>query len=126
MVGEAKDGDEAIVSVGQLKPAVVLMDVRMQKMDGVTAARLIKVQYPDRVVIGLSAEAKHYDVYAMQNAGAFEVLTKEQAMQDLYGAIQRAVAAFNRCLSWKKRLSRRIPPKIQTNQRSRLQRSRYR
>src|SRR6478735_3075253 len=93
VVGEANDGDEAVVSVGQLKPAVVLMDVHMRKMDGVTAARLIKVQYPDVVVIGLSAKAKHYDVYAMQKAGAFEVLTKEQAVQELYAAIQRAVAA---------------------------------
>ena len=93
VVGEATDGDEAVVSVGQLKPAVVLMDINMQKMDGVTAARLIKVQYPEVAVLGLSAKAKHYDVYAMQKAGAFEVLSKEQSVQELYAAIQRAVAA---------------------------------
>ena len=93
VVGEASDGDEAVVSVGQLKPAVVLMDINMQKMDGVTAARLIKVQYPEVAVLGLSAKAKHYDVYAMQKAGAFEVLSKEQSVQELYAAIQRAVAA---------------------------------
>ena len=93
VVGEAADGDEAVVSVGQLQPAVVLMDINMQKMDGVTAARLIKVQYPDVAVLGLSARAKHYDVYAMQKAGAFEVLSKEQTAHELYGAIQRAVAA---------------------------------
>jgi chemotaxis response regulator CheB len=79
VVGEASDGDEAVVSVGQLKPAVVLMDVNMQKMDGVTAARLIKVQYPEVAILGLSAKAKHYDIYAMQKAGAFEVLSKEQS-----------------------------------------------
>jgi DNA-binding NarL/FixJ family response regulator len=56
VVGEASDGDEAVVSVGQLKPAVVLMDINMQKMDGVTAARLIKVQYPEVAVLGLSAK----------------------------------------------------------------------
>ena len=77
VVGEASDGDEAVVRVGQLKPAVVLMDINMQKMDGVTAARLIKVQY----------------IYAMQKAGALEVLSKEQSVQELYAAIQRAVAA---------------------------------
>lgn len=93
IVGEASDGDEAVVSVGQLKPAVVLMDVNMQRMDGVTAARLIKVQYPEVAILGLSAKAKHYDVYAMQKAGAFEVLSKEQSVQELYAAIQRAVAA---------------------------------
>jgi DNA-binding NarL/FixJ family response regulator len=93
VVGEASDGDEAVVSVGQLKPDVVLMDVNMQKMDGVTAARLIKVQYPEVAILGLSAKAKHYDIYAMQKAGAFEVLSKEQSVQELYAAIQRAVAA---------------------------------
>jgi DNA-binding NarL/FixJ family response regulator len=93
VVGEASDGDEAVASVGQLKPAVVLMDVNMQKMDGVTAARLIKIQYPEIAILGLSAKAKHYDIYAMQKAGAFEVLSKEQSVQELYSAIQRAVAA---------------------------------
>lgn len=93
VIGEASDGDEAIVSVGQLKPDVVLMDVNMQKMDGVTAARLIKVQYPEIAILGLSAKAKHYDIYAMQKAGAFEVISKEQSVQELYAAIQRAVAA---------------------------------
>jgi DNA-binding NarL/FixJ family response regulator len=93
VVGEASDGDEAVVSVGQLKPAVVLMDVNMQKMDGVTAARLIKVQYPEVAILGLSAKAKHYYIYAMQKAGTFEVLSKEQSAQELYAAIQRAVAA---------------------------------
>lgn len=93
VVGEASDGDEAVVAVGQLQPAVVLMDVNMQKMDGVTAARLIKVQYPEVAILGLSAKAKHYDIYAMQKAGAFAVLSKEQSVQELYAAIQRAVAA---------------------------------
>jgi len=93
VVGEASDGDEAVVAVGQLQPAVVLMDVNMQKMDGVMAARLIKVQYPEVAILGLSAKAKHYDIYAMQKAGAFAVLSKEQSVQELYAAIQRAVAA---------------------------------
>ena len=93
VVGEASDGDEAIASVGQLKPSVVLMDINMQRMDGVTAARLIKVQYPEVAILGLSAKARHYDIYAMKTAGAFEVLSKEQSVQELYAAIQRAVAA---------------------------------
>ena len=50
-------------------------------------------QYPEVAILGLSAKAKHYDIYAMQKAGAFEVLSKEQSVQELYAAIQRAVAA---------------------------------
>jgi DNA-binding NarL/FixJ family response regulator len=77
VVGEASDGDEAIASVGTLQPAIVVMDIRMKKMDGITAARLIKTQYPDVLVLGFSAQPKDYEVNAMQQAGAFEVLRKE-------------------------------------------------
>ena len=58
------------------------------------AARLIKTQYPDVLVLGFSADLKKYNVYAMQQAGDFEVLPKEDALKDLYAAIQRAVAAI--------------------------------
>ena len=93
IIGEAADGDEAVAEVGTLRPTVVVMDINMQKMDGVTAARLIKTQYPDIAIVGLSADPKDYNVYAMERAGAFEVFTKERAYENLYDAIQRAVAA---------------------------------
>jgi DNA-binding NarL/FixJ family response regulator len=99
VVGEASDGDEAVLVVGELQPAVVLMDVNMQKMDGVTAARLIKVQYPEVAILDLSAKAKLYDIYAMQKSGAFEVLSKEQSVQELYATIQRAVAGVQPVLT---------------------------
>jgi DNA-binding NarL/FixJ family response regulator len=70
------------------------MDMNMKKMDGITAARLIKTQYPHVLVLGFSADTQNYNVYAMQQAGAFEVLQKEDAMKDLYAAIQRGVAAI--------------------------------
>jgi DNA-binding NarL/FixJ family response regulator len=92
VVGEASDGDEAVASVGTLQPAIVVMDVKMNKMDGITAARLIKTQYPDVLVLGFSAELKDYEVNAMLQAGAFEVLRKEETMNNLYPAIQRALA----------------------------------
>jgi DNA-binding NarL/FixJ family response regulator len=65
VVGEAGDGDEAVTSVGTLRPAVVVMDITMKKMDGITAARLIKAQYPTVLVVGCSAHTKEYNVYAM-------------------------------------------------------------
>jgi DNA-binding NarL/FixJ family response regulator len=65
----------------------------MRRMDGITATRLIKAQFPQIAVIGLSVERKDYLVYAMQKAGAFEVITRDNAVLDLYSAIQRAVAA---------------------------------
>jgi DNA-binding NarL/FixJ family response regulator len=93
VVREANDGEEAVASATKLHPAVVLMDIAMPKMDGITATRLIKGQYPEIVVMGLSTEPKHYEVYAIQQAEAFEMLKKGRAIHDLYGAIQRAVAA---------------------------------
>src|SRR4029079_7883547 len=93
VVGEAGDGDEAVTSVGKLRPAVVVMDIAMKKMDGITAARLIKAQYPTVLVVGGSAHTKEYNVYAMQRVHAFEVLLKkEDAADDLYPAIQMVMA----------------------------------
>ena len=94
VVGEASDGDEAIACAGKFQPSVILMDMNMKKMDGVTAARVIKAQYPHVLVLGFSADTQNYNVYAMQQAGAFEVLQKEDARKDLYAAIQRGVAAI--------------------------------
>ena len=94
VVGEASDGTEAIAYVGMFQPTVVLMDLHMKKMDGITAARSIKTQYPHVQVVIFSADVKDYNVNAMQHAGAFEVLQKEDAMKNLYAAIQRAVPAI--------------------------------
>jgi DNA-binding NarL/FixJ family response regulator len=93
VVGEAADGEEAVLCAAQTQPAVVVMDINMSKMDGITATRLIKTQHPQIAVLGLSVDLKDYQIYAMQKAGAFEVLKKDNAVADLYGAIQRAVAA---------------------------------
>ena len=93
VVGEAADGEEAVLCTARIQPAVVVMDINMSKMDGITATRLIKTQHPQIAVLGLSVDLKDYQIYAMQKAGAFEVLKKDNAVADLYGAIQRAVAA---------------------------------
>ena len=96
VVGEASDGDEAVTSVGMLRPAVVVMDISMRKMDGITAARLIKAQFPDVLVVGCSAHTQEYNIYAMKRVCAFEaLLNKEDATKELYPAIQRVIAAVN-------------------------------
>ena len=94
VVGEASDGDEAVNRVGLLRPAVVVMDIRMKKMDGITAARLIKAQHPDVLVVGCSAHSQEYNIYAMKRVGAFEaLLQKEDASKELYPAITRVIRA---------------------------------
>ena len=94
VVGETRDGDEAVATAAILQPSIVVMDINMSKMDGITATRLIKAQHPQIGVIGLSVHPKHYLVYAMQKAGASEILGKDQIVNELYGAIQRTVASI--------------------------------
>jgi DNA-binding NarL/FixJ family response regulator len=50
VVGEAGDGDEAVAPTAKLQPEVVMMDVNMAKMDGLTATRLIKAQHQEIAV----------------------------------------------------------------------------
>jgi len=92
VVGEASDGDEALVFVTKVQPTVVVIDIIMPKMDGIAATRLIKTQYPQIAVVGLTRELKDYTAYSMKKAGAFEVVDKKNAVVELYNAIERAVA----------------------------------
>jgi DNA-binding NarL/FixJ family response regulator len=95
VVGEATNGEDAIRRAGELQPMIVLMDVNMPKLDGIAATRHIKAQYKEITVIGLSVRADQDYVDAMRKAGAVELLPKENATEDLYGAIQRAMALRN-------------------------------
>jgi DNA-binding NarL/FixJ family response regulator len=94
VVGEASDGEQALVCVAKLQPTAVVMDINLPKLDGITATRLIKAEYPQIAVVGLSVETKDYLVYSMLRVGASEVVHKENAAGTLYGAIQKAVAAI--------------------------------
>ena len=93
VVGEAGDGEDGLLQVIELQPGVVVMDITMPKMDGVTSTRLIKAYYPLTAVIGLSVLAHSYPIETMIKAGTCEVITKEKAVDELYDAIQRAVNA---------------------------------
>jgi DNA-binding NarL/FixJ family response regulator len=94
VVGEAADGEDAIRLVTKLQPSVVIMDINLPKLDGISATRYIKTNYPEVAVIGLSLILHSHSEHAMLEAGAFEVLDKEKTAHELYGAIQRAVAAI--------------------------------
>ena len=92
VVEEANDGAEALVKASTARPAVVVMDISMPKMDGVAATRLLKSQHAHIPVLGLSVTGQGYQVEAMLKAGADKVLTKEKAVDELYDAIKRAAA----------------------------------
>lgn len=94
IVGEASDGEEAVAAASQLQPSVIVMDISMPKMDGIMATQLIKAQHPQIAVIGLSVHVKDHQVDAMGQAGASEVLRKDNAVTELYSAVQRAIASL--------------------------------
>ena len=94
VVAEARNGEEAVSMVAKFQPAIVVMDIVMPKLDGIAATRLIKTNYPDVAVLGLSITPHTCHLDAMHQAGAFAVLTKEKPVHDLYSEIQRSVAAI--------------------------------
>lgn len=92
VAGEACNGAEALDQVEALHPSVVVMDINMPKMNGIQATAVIKARHPDISVIGLSVQAGGLNEEAMKQAGAVTLLTKEAAVDELYSAIQAALA----------------------------------
>jgi DNA-binding NarL/FixJ family response regulator len=94
VVGEAADGAEAVELARALRPDVVLMDIRMPSMDGVTATRHLAgpgVDHPLRVVILTTFDLDEY-VFDALRAGASGFLLKDTPPEDLADAV-RVVAA---------------------------------
>jgi DNA-binding NarL/FixJ family response regulator len=88
VVGEAADGRAAIESAGRLEPDVVLMDVRMPEMDGITATREVLAASPDvRVVIVTTFEEDDY-VFGALAAGASGFLLKRTGPEELIEGIK--------------------------------------
>lgn len=91
VVGEARNGRDAIKMVGEVDPDVVLMDIRMEGLGGLEATREIKRQYPDIAVIVLTVYDS--DIYVIEaiRAGASGYLVKDSSPELLVGAVKSAV-----------------------------------
>jgi CheY-like chemotaxis protein len=87
LVGEAASGEEAVALVRQFIPEIVVMDIQMPGMDGIEATRIIKSQFPDTKVIGLSVNADESSRQAMTKAGAALLMSKEAAVEELYSIV---------------------------------------
>jgi DNA-binding NarL/FixJ family response regulator len=92
LVGSAADGQEALELAGRLEPDIVLMDLRMPRMDGIEATRRLRERHPGIGVIALTTFADDENVLGALRAGARGYLTKDAGSDDIRNAIL-AVAA---------------------------------
>jgi DNA-binding NarL/FixJ family response regulator len=92
VVGEARDGAEAISEARALRPDVVLMDLLMPVMDGITATGVIRGELPDTEVIALTSVLEDAAVVGAVRAGAIGYLLKDTRGEDLCRAIRAAAA----------------------------------
>ncbi len=92
LVGEARDGQEALRMCEQVRPNVVLMDLVMPEMDGTTATKLIRERWPEVQVVALTSFQEQELVRQVLQAGAIGYLLKNVTVDDLAEAIRAAHA----------------------------------
>jgi DNA-binding NarL/FixJ family response regulator len=91
VVGAVEEGAAGVQATAELRPDVVLMDVRMPGMTGIEAAQQITNQFPHVRVLMLTASQSEGDLFASIRAGASGYLLKESSTEDVADAV-RAVA----------------------------------
>lgn len=92
IVGEARDGAEALNLARRLQPDVVLMDLLMPVMDGITAIAAIRHEMPDVEVVALTSVLEDAAVIDAMRAGAIGYLLKDTDSHELRRAIKAAAA----------------------------------
>jgi DNA-binding NarL/FixJ family response regulator len=92
VVGEAEDGFEIVFLARELTPDVVIMDIKLPKMNGMEATRQILAELPDIKIIALSMYGESHFVTDMLKEGAYGYLLKECAFEELAQAIRRVMA----------------------------------
>ena len=90
VVGEAGDGEQAVRRCAELRPDVVLMDLRMPVLDGIAATDRLRVEQPDVRVLALTTFDDDADVFAALRAGAVGYLLKDVTSTRLVEALVAA------------------------------------
>ena len=88
VVAEAADGEQAVARVEELAPDVVLMDVRMPRMGGIDATRVIRQLFPATRIIVLTVSDEEDDLYGAVKAGANGYLLKEVSIEEVADAVR--------------------------------------
>ncbi len=92
LIGEASNGLEAVELARRFKPDVVLMDLLMPEMDGVTATEAIREALPDTQVIALTSVLEDQAIFDAIRVGAISYLLKDTQSEKLCEAIRAAAA----------------------------------
>lgn len=114
VVGEARNGEEAVSFVRRTAVSVVLMDLRMPVMDGIAATEIIRSQHPGTAVLVLTSFDTEAEIVASMAAGACGYLLKSATREQMSRAVQLASSGHT-VLSPKAtdtlrgRLTRRLP-----------------
>ncbi|MFJ9825162.1 response regulator [Streptomyces sp. NPDC101160] len=90
VVAVAGDGEQALAAVAEHSPDVVLMDLRMPRMDGIEATRRITAGHPGTHVVVLTTYSDDESIQAALAAGALGYLTKDAAREDIDRALRAA------------------------------------
>jgi CheY-like chemotaxis protein len=94
VVGEASDGEEAIVLAERYRPDVILMDIHLPRVNGVEATRHINKKLPQSLIIGVSCLYTPQSYISMITAGAVAFVRKEDAVEALYKTIEFATHTY--------------------------------
>lgn len=90
VVGSAGDGQEVLALVARVTPDVVLMDLRMPRIDGIEATRRVRAHHPSTQVVVLTTYADDESILDALRAGAIGYLTKDAGRDDIRRALEAA------------------------------------
>jgi DNA-binding NarL/FixJ family response regulator len=116
IVGEARDGLEAQQMVGKLKPAILLLDLKMPGLAPAVLEKWVRENYPETITLVLTAHDRDAYLAGMMEAGAAGYMSKSESAERLIGAIRRAaqgeilfdVEQFARVRRWRETVSEKL------------------